>query len=81
MIKPGDKIGRVKIIDVVWPRPYVIALCRCGKQFKSRLDNVQAGKIKSCGCLKRDRFKQWQIDQRSKWNLTEYLKPKRRKKQ
>lgn len=32
-------------------RHYVRVQCRCGKQFKTRLDGVKNGRTSSCGCL------------------------------
>lgn len=55
MEKPGDKIGECIFLRHVPSKRKKegrrgIFLCRCGKEFETRVYNVQTGEAKSCGC-------------------------------
>ena len=62
----GEIYGRLKIIEA--RRNHYIkvdAICECGNVVKDRLyPSLKQGKIKSCGCLKRDYLKinKWTIN-------------------
>lgn len=49
---------RLTIISLLPKVPYIdrrcICLCICGKKKEYRLSHVKAGKIRSCGCLRKD---------------------------
>lgn len=54
----GQKFGRLTVLRAVLPPPgepahnrKVLCRCDCGKHATARLDNLRAGKTKSCGCI------------------------------
>ena len=59
-VKPGDRFGRIVILEVGKdPRPGVykykaIYRCDCGAVRSAQLGSIQIGTTKSCGCKNRD---------------------------
>lgn len=42
----------IRICEVIKGHAYVLALCSCGKVFRTWRTNLNSGTTKSCGCLK-----------------------------
>lgn len=50
----GNRYGNLVIIDVIKHEyhPYALCVCDCGVEKKVRMDHLQSGGTKSCGCQK-----------------------------
>ncbi|NTV44426.1 MAG: AP2 domain-containing protein [Candidatus Yonathbacteria bacterium] len=46
-----------------------VFLCGCGKKVVLRMDNVRAGKVKSCGCFKRESMTTHGMTYTSEYNI------------
>lgn len=59
-IKKGSRFGRIKILKIIPPRHFTMVKikCNCGVIKIVGLSNVISGRIKSCGCLRREK---WQL--------------------
>ena len=53
----GEVYGRLRVVKEAPKRAgqrYVICCCECGKYVTVAVKNLRSGKVKSCGCFKRD---------------------------
>ena len=57
----NQKFGRLTVIELIgtkkkgkWPRTYWLCRCECGNTTKVSTSSLKSGKVKSCGCLKKD---------------------------
>lgn len=56
-VKPGSRFTRLTVQHIVPPRSYATAVvqCECGVVKQVAVINLITGRIKSCGCWKRER--------------------------
>ena len=61
-LAPGQVFGRLTTIEVAgyerlagYLRPRMRCLCSCGNEKEVSLGHLRSGKIRSCGCLLRER--------------------------
>lgn len=56
----GQKFGKLTVIgadDRGIRKPYFYCMCECGRLKSVRSDSLKSGKIRSCGCLKKEQDK------------------------
>ena len=53
-LNPGDRYGRLVVIEIHFPKDEVLCACDCGNKKIVRATNVFYGGTKSCGCLKNE---------------------------
>lgn len=51
---PGERFTRLTVLNCV-EHPIYQMKCDCGKVVRKRIHDVKSGRIKSCGCLKREK--------------------------
>lgn len=58
-VEPGVRFTRLKVEHIVRPRSYAVAIvrCDCGVVKQVAMVNLITGRVKSCGCWKRERSK------------------------
>lgn len=65
----GKKYNRLEVIEEI-DKEYVLAKCDCGVLKKIRFFNIKYGKVKSCGCLRKESAKthgMWRTPTHQSW--------------
>ncbi len=78
-IKIGEKFGRLTVLECLREETnkfrHYRCICECGKQHYAIASNLTKGSVKSCGCLKRERFKEMIYRKMMNPNLIPTLHP------
>lgn len=78
----GQKFGRLEVLSLSEGKVKdVIASCKCecGREHKASLCNLRQGKVRSCGCLRKENIKMFARNMANSFKITQEKRSSKRK--